>query len=135
MINNYYPKALSCINKYWVLAVVYIPILWTLSFNFTVPNGRSIASKLLVISALFSFIYFRKRIFLFKEKPKTFKILILSLFVIISFRTMLFLYHGEQTSSIRSFGIIFLYIYSFPYWLVRKEHIKNLTFVSLFSLG
>ncbi|OCH39946.1 O-antigen ligase family protein [Aliivibrio fischeri] len=135
MINNYCQKILSSISKYWVLAIVYIPILWTLSFNFTFPNGRSIASKLLVISAIFSFIYFRKRVFIFKEKPKTFKILITSLFIIILFRSILFLYHGEQTSSIRAFGIIFLYIYSFPYWLVKKEHIKNITFISLFLFG
>lgn len=135
MNNSFHQKALTCIQKNWVLAIVYLPIFWTLAFSFTVPNGRSIASKLLVISAIFSLFYFKKNVLSFIRKPKQIKIILSCLLILITFRSCMFLYHGEHTSSIRAFSIIFLYIYAFPYWLVKKKHIEIIITSSSLLMG
>ena len=135
MLKTNYQRTLDFIQKNWVLAIVYFPIFWTLAFSFTVSNGRSIASKLFVISAIFFLFHFKKEVLSFLKKPKPIKILLACLFVLITFRSSMFLYHGEHTSSIRAFSIIFLYIYAFPYWLVKEKHIKLIVFSSSMLLG
>ena len=106
------------------------PIIWVMAFMPITYEGRSIASKLLVIFSLISIAFFKEKVVSFKEKPKEIIVLSLCMLILISYKLVMHLYHGEHFSIIRSISICLLYLYTFPIFLISKKSIIN---ISLFT--
>ncbi|MGR5128413.1 O-antigen ligase family protein [Photobacterium swingsii] len=99
--------------------LVYLPVIFIMMGLYNLPNGRSLESKLLVISSLFLILFFRKKIHPpFKNRSLTF--LIVSIVVYLLWGMFSVYFHGDDKGLIRGGFICLAFLLFTPLFTKTK---------------
>lgn len=99
--------------------IIYLPVIFLMLGLYNLPNGRSIESKLLVISSLLFLIFFRKKIYpLFNNKSLT--LFIGSILIYLLWGMFSVYFHGDDKGLIRGGFICLTFLVCTPLFTNTK---------------